>query len=227
MAGSKKSGKTDLTPYADEKIDRAVKWLAERKTAMEQELTLHAKIIGDYLLREFFNNDILMVASQNPNKNISFRKLCQRQGIPFSETSLRRFIQVAINFRLLPETQAAKLLPSHHSVLYQVADPEQRRDIGIKAADQGVSVRKLREMVKGKGKRRPGGGRKSDSEFKKGWRQLMSLLETLVDEADREQLENLCGPDDLEGDCVKINDMVNKLMGKVGRNIDNIDKNGK
>jgi hypothetical protein len=105
--------------------------------------------------------------------------LCQRVDLPFPESALRRFMQVAVNFRYLPAAKAKALPPSHHSLLYQVADPNERRRLGVAAAESEVSVRRLREMVKGKGRRRPGAGRKRHSHFYKSWRQLNEALADL------------------------------------------------
>ena len=200
---------------ADPKIDQAVAWLDELKSRMESELTLFARQIGDYLLEGFFENDLAQVTSQNPRKNISFKRLCERKDLPFSESALRRFIQVAVNFRLLPFEHASTLLPSHHSVLYQVADPQERCRIGVKAAEKGLSVRKLREQVKGKGRRRPGGGRKPESNFVKNWRHLVSVLETLsLDAQDLECLAE-CKHSEIKGDCRRIRDMLTQVIDKV------------
>lgn len=199
----------------DPKIEQAVRWLQGCKARMENELTLFAKEIGDYLIEEFFEDDPDLVSSQNPNKNFSFRKLCNEPGLPFSESSLRRFIQVAVNFRILPKEKAQKLLPSHHVVLYQVADPDERKQVGIEAADNQVSVRKLRKMVQGKGRRRPGGGRKPDSEFIKGWRQLVSLVESLSTEADKYDCSDLCKLGDTGTECEKIRKKMARIMDKV------------
>lgn len=205
----------EISQSGESKISKAVLFLADQKNKMEQELTLFAKEIGDYLLREFFDDDLRKASSQNPNKNVSFRKLCQQEDIPFSESSLRRFMQVAINFRLIPRSKAKKLLPSHHCVLYQVADPIQRAEIGIKAADEQLSVRRLRQMVKGKGRRKPGGGRKASSEFYKGWRQLISLVENLSSKADKEDFWAICEKSDLKSECLKVKSMIGQIIDKV------------
>ncbi len=176
VRGGRRGGRGEV----DRTVDAAVAWLAERKESMEEELTLRAKEIGDYLIEHFFDNDINEVASQNPVKNMSFRRLCERTDLPFPETALRRFLHVAINFRLLPAGKAKLLPPSHHSVLYQVADPGERRKIGIEAANRELSVRKLREIVKGKGRRRPGAGRKPETNFYKNWKQLVDSVQCLA-----------------------------------------------
>ena len=135
--------------------------------------------------------------------------------LPFPETAIRRFIQVAVNFRLLPPEQALALPPSHHGVLYQVADPEERRRIGVRAAEQGVSVRKLREMVKGKGRRRPGGGRKPDPEFLKSWKQLKNVLASLDSASENREFAIATMTEELKGESREVRDLLTKILDRV------------
>lgn len=222
-----RTGRRTGKKEADRTIEVAVAWLSERKEAMEEELTLRAKEIGDYLIGHFFNGDIEEVASQNPAKNMSFRKLCERTDLPFPETALRRFLHVAINFRLLPAAKARLLPPSHHSVLYQVADPRERRKIGIEAAERELSVRKLREIVKGKGRRRPGAGRKMETNFYKNWKQLVDSVESLsVDCGDNDFLE--CKHrQEVRRQSRDIRDQLNKIIDRLNDlNLDEEGENG-
>ena len=164
---------------AGDRLDETVDWLKARKSEVEATLALQASQIGEYLIERFFDGDLALVTSQNPNKNVSFRKLCEREDLPFSARALRSFIQVAINFRLLPIDKAKQLPPSHHSILYQVADPNERIEIGVRVADEGISASELRKIVKGKGRRKPGGGRKPGSNFDRNWKTLVDLAHSL------------------------------------------------
>jgi hypothetical protein len=199
----------------EKQLDDCVDWLRVQKERMESELTLRAKEIGDYLIHYFFHDDLAELSSQSPTKNVSFKKLCERADLPFSEAALRRFIHVAVNFRYLPEAEARELPPSHHSVLYQVADPTERARIGRDAVESAASVRKLREMVKGKGRRRPGGGRKRASEFYKQWRQVVQAMQKLsagLDEdipLDREQINAVWRETRL------VHDNLNKVIDRI------------
>jgi hypothetical protein len=199
----------------DPKIDQAVSWLQEQKEAIEAELTLRARSIGDYLIREFFDDDIAEVSSQNPTKNVSFKRLCERGDLPFTESALRRFIHVAINFRVLPGETAKELPPSHHTVLYQVADPHERCKIGSVAVEEGLSVRSLRQMVKGKGRRRPGGGRKPTSDFYKEWKHLVSALERLEEETGDGRFLEPERREEVFQDSRRVRDKINKLMDRL------------
>jgi hypothetical protein len=199
----------------DRKVEEAVKWLARQKELMESELTLRAKEIGDYLIRKFFDDDLAQVSSQNPLKNMSFHKLCERTDLPFSESALRRFLHVAVNFRVLPSEKAKELPPSHHDVLYQVADAGERCRIGCVAVDEGLSVRRLREMVKGKGRRRPGAGRKRLSEFKKNWRQVVQAVERLAGELESEAFSDVENRHELRRESRKVRDQLNKIIDQL------------
>ena len=207
----------------DPKVDAAMLWLQRKKDQMEAELTLRAKEIGDYLIDHFFEGDISQISSQNPNKNVSFRRLCERLDLPFPETALRRFIHVAINFRLLPEEKAKLLPPSHHSVLYQVADPEERREIGIEAVEEGLSVRELRRRVKGKGRRAPGAGRKKESDFTRNWKAMVNMMDTLsCEEMDNTDIDpHACRAMMDEADKVK------RKLEEILRNLENLPKEEK
>jgi len=200
---------------ASPQVEEAIAWLQTKKDSMEAELTLRAREIGEYLIRNFFDDDLNEVTSQNPNKNVSFRELCERVDLPFPESALRRFIHVAINFRLMPPEKARALPPSHHSVLYHVADPDERCRIGIEAADNELSVRKLRQMVKGKGRRRPGAGRKRTSDFYKNWKQLVGALDQLTAECDGEPEIEETRYHELRRESREVRDQLNRIIDKL------------
>jgi hypothetical protein len=204
-----------LTVHPERQIDEAVTWLRDHKDRMETELTLRAKEIGDYLIHHFFHDDLTELSSQNPAKNVSFKKLCERTDLPFAESALRRFIHVAVNFRFLPAEQARELPPSHHSVLYQVADPAERARIGADAAEREVSVRKLREMVKGKGRRRPGAGRKRESEFHKNWRQVVQAMEKLSRDLEGEVVLDREQFDEVWRETRTVHDHLNRVIDRI------------
>ncbi|MDP8223265.1 MAG: hypothetical protein P9L99_07900 [Candidatus Lernaella stagnicola] len=197
------------------RVDQTVRWLHEQKDAMEAELTMRAKIIGDYLIREFFDDNIAEVSSQNPTKNVSFKNLCEREDLPFSEAALRRFIHVAVNFRVLPSKTARELPPSHHSVLYQVANPDERCRIGGEVVENSISVRELRKMVKGKGRRRPGGGRKPTSDFYKEWKLLVAAMEKLEQDAAEGGFLEPERRNEVFQESRRVRDKLNRLMDRL------------
>ena len=200
----------------DEMLEEAVHWLRERKQKIEASLTQQARQIGENLFEQFFGGDITEVTSRNPNKNVSFRKLCERGDLPFTARSLRTFIQVAINFRLLPREKAKALLPSHHSILYQVADPEERVKIGVLAAEENLSARELRKRVKGKGRRRSGAGRKAASDHEKRWKSLVGLAQTLEACIDDEGfLDSACRRDEMVSQAREIRDMLTTMVDRL------------
>lgn len=200
-----------------ELIDRTVDWLKARKSEVEATLALQASQIGEYLIERFFDGDLALVSSQNPNKNVSFRKLCERDDLPFSARALRSFIQVAINFRLLPIDKAKQLPPSHHSILYQVADPDERIEIGVRVADEGISASELRKIVKGKGRRKPGGGRKPGSSFDRNWKTLVDLAHSLEECIGDEGIHDseICRNREIVAEAREVRDMLTSMVDRM------------
>ena len=182
----------------DARITRTHAWLKGKKKAIEADLSVHAAEIGEFLIETFFDGDVEIACSHNPRKEQSLRRLCAREDAPFSLSSLRTFIQVAQNFRLMPRAQAARLPPSHHALLYRVANPAERVELAGECAKNGTSARRLRELVKGRGRRRPGAGRKPHAASVKELRAIREQVERVrrnlprreVDEGEVEGLIN-------------------------------------
>jgi len=181
----KASTQTQLAKADDERIRRTHAWLTGKKKAIEADLSVHAAEIGEYLIETFFDGDVAKACSHNPHKDHSLRKLCEREHAPFSVSALRTFIQVAQNFRLIPHDQAARLPPSHHALLYRVANPSERAALAKQCAEDRTSASRLRELVKGRGRRRPGAGRKPDAASVKDLRAVRAEVDRVRDKLDR------------------------------------------
>jgi hypothetical protein len=151
-----------VSPPDEDPLERTHRWLSTKKKSIEADLSVHAAEIGEFLIEVFFDGDVTQACSHSPRKEQSLRKLSERNDAPFSLSALRTFIQVAQNFRLLPHDQAARLPPSHHALLYRVANPDERLELARRCAEDRTSAGRLRELVKGKGRRRPGAGRKPE-----------------------------------------------------------------
>lgn len=181
--------RTDPAPLVerenDVRLERTHAWLSVKKKAIEADLSVHAAEIGEYLIETFFDGDVALACSHNPHKENSLRKLCEHDDAPFSLSALRTFIQVAQNFRVIPHEQASRLPPSHHALLYRVANPRERAALARKCAEDRTSARRLRELVKGRGRRRPGAGRKPQAPNVKELRSLTSRIDKIIDKLDR------------------------------------------
>lgn len=173
----KPASPANLAKDDDARIRHTHAWLKRKKKAIEADLSVHAAEIGEFLIETFFDGDVELACSHNPHKEHSLRRLCNRDDAPFSLSSLRTFIQVAQNFRLMPRDQAARLPPSHHALLYRVANPRERVELAGECARNGTSARRLRELVKGRGRRRPGAGRKPSAPSVKELRAIRERLE--------------------------------------------------
>lgn len=176
-----------IVPGDDDKIEITHRWLTGKKKAIEADLSVHAAEIGEFLIETFFDGNVALACSHSPRKHQSLRRLCDHNNAPFSLSALRTFIQVAQNFRVIPHDQAARLPPSHHALLYRVANPEERADLARQCAEDRTSARTLREMVKGRGRRRPGAGRKPRVPTSNEVRVLRSRVEAIIRELDTAQ----------------------------------------
>lgn len=205
---------TAITRTGDDRIERTHAWLTRKKGAIEADLSVHAAEIGERLIETFFDGDTGLACSHNPHKERSLRALCAHPRAPFSLSALRTFIQVAQNFRLIPHDQAARLPPSHHALLYRVANPEERAALARQCAKDGTSARQLRELVKGRGRRRPGGGRRPDAPSVKELRAIRARIRRVQGRLDAGTVPE-AGVDDLIVEARELRNQVSKLLDQL------------
>ena len=79
-------------------IDKAVQEINELIGNRYYETAIE---VGNYVLKNFFKNDIKEVRSKNPNKLLSFNKLCARPDLQVHPKHLNQMVQVAAQERLL------------------------------------------------------------------------------------------------------------------------------
>lgn len=78
-------------------IHKTVKFI--RKQVTTSVLTSSLKI-GYYILKEFYHGSVGEARSQNPEKQISFRKLCDNPYLPLSKSNLNLMVRIAIQDRI-------------------------------------------------------------------------------------------------------------------------------
>ena len=67
--------------------------------------------VGDYILKIFFDNDPKKVKSKDPNKIISFKKLCQRSELKVHPKHLNQMVVIAVQERILLNGIQKKIKP--------------------------------------------------------------------------------------------------------------------
>lgn len=130
-------------------VAQAVSWIRSKVAAT---VKLGALEVGDYVLARFFGNNPDLVRSRDPNKNASFRALAARCGtaeLPVSKTWLNNAVGIALVTRLLPQNAQAfrALPPSFQESLLPLSDPAKVERLATKAVAQGLTFRRLRQLV--------------------------------------------------------------------------------
>jgi hypothetical protein len=156
-------------PASAEKVDKD---LVERAVNELRELVAKTVArgqdeIGQYLLREFFENDPEVYLAAGPAKHASLRRLmdrCESMELPVSRTFILNALRLAAMAKQLPRASSfAQLPPSHRVELLRVKTPEQREKLASRAMESRLSVQKLRVLVAAAAARddeHPGQGRR-------------------------------------------------------------------
>lgn len=162
--------------------------------------------VGQYLLREFYDNNPDAYYSKSHSKHASLALLaqrCQTMELPVRQTFLANALQIAIFSRQLPASSPFMSLPPSHRVeLLKVGSPERADALAAKAIESRMSVKKLRDAVrKEREKNKSTRGRKPTPLVLKTLRVCMKALRDDVtgrltfkrddvDELSEEQLED-------------------------------------
>src|SRR5437867_3362313 len=128
---------SDLDRTTADRLDRHVEAAIARINQMWRTGVLSAVVaIGDYVIQQFFEGDLELASSQNPNKSASFNKLLEREkDLPFSSTSLRRMVFIAVQYHQMPLQIADRLSRTQHEKLLRVQDPQ----IKLQLAEEAIA----------------------------------------------------------------------------------------
>jgi hypothetical protein len=132
-----------------ERVEEATRWIGMKVT---ETLKRGAQEVGEYVLREFFEDDPELAKSMNPYKNASYRALaarCRTSALPITKTWLNNAVGIALMIRQLPESATAfkRLPPSFQEVLLPLGDPERVEGMASHALTNELSFRQLRRAV--------------------------------------------------------------------------------
>ena len=126
----------------DETIDRAVEAINE---IANKSVYSGMMEIGQYVLEKFFKNDIEKATSRNPHKPESFKKLCARDDLVVSLTSLSMAVRVAGQEKFLEEKkiETEKLTYTHKTELIKMDNDGKKIFLTKRCIDEKWSTRKL------------------------------------------------------------------------------------
>lgn len=140
-------------PASAQKADSAlVERAAEQiKDIVSKTLARGMDEVGQYLLREFYEDDPTLYHSSSPNKHASLTLLlerCETMDLPVSRTFLSNSLRIAAVTKGLPRAAAFRQLPPSHRVeLVRVRTPEKLERLATKAVEGRFTVQKLRKLV--------------------------------------------------------------------------------
>jgi hypothetical protein len=157
-----------VLPASADKVDRALvdRSVSHIRDVLAKTVTLGLDEVGQYLLKEFFDNDPAIYLAAAPNKHASLRKLmdrCESMELPVSRTFLVNALRMAVITKELPSAATFNRLPPSHRVeLLRVRAPEKLERLATRAVEGKLSVLKLRTLVQKQEERdksAPGRGR--------------------------------------------------------------------
>jgi hypothetical protein len=131
----------------EEKIDAAVKHINElaNKTIYKGSIE-----IGDYILRQFFENDIDQATSKNPKKQASFKKLCEREDLTVNPSQLGLMVRVASQESFLSgkEIDLGQLSYTHKASLVKLGNDDQKTEMIKRCIKHKWGTRQLDDAIK-------------------------------------------------------------------------------
>ena len=105
--------------------------------------------IGAYVLKRFFNDDIVLASSRNPRKATSYRALCQAEGlIPRPET-LSIMVRVAAQekFFLSKKLDTDSLSYTHKAELVKLPNGDEKVKLVKSVIKKALSSRQLEDRI--------------------------------------------------------------------------------
>jgi hypothetical protein len=153
---------TGAAELDDALVTKAAKEIA---TILRNTIARGLHDVGDYLLKNFYDDDPALYHSTSPAKHASLSRLvaqCGKQDLPVNKTFLSNAIRLAVMTRELPESTSLKQLPPE--------PPDRAAPVGARAREAGYHRRASRreEAHCAESPRRGAQGRREDAEVEQG-----------------------------------------------------------
>ena len=145
------TGQNDIIKLTKEAINKHV---AEINKLVVNDLIKTSIKVGNYILKNFFNNDYQEAMSKNTHKAVSYRDLQSHTGLNVPFNMLNQMVRVAAQEKIFSdniEPKSIKLLSYSHRVeLLQIDESNKKIEFAKKSIEGQFTVRKLRDVIKGK-----------------------------------------------------------------------------
>jgi hypothetical protein len=131
----------------DELVTAAVRFINEKAN---ETIYRGSEEIGQYLLHNFFNDEIELAASRRPNKPASYKALCESEELAVHPATLSVMVRVAAQerFFLANDMEADKLSYSHKAELVKLPDASAKIQLVNEIMEKSLSVRDLAERIR-------------------------------------------------------------------------------
>jgi hypothetical protein len=134
-------------PIDQELIEESVRYINDKANETIYKGSLE---IGNFILRHFFNDDIKLASSKNPRKPNSYKALCRHKDLSVPYSTLTVMVRVAAQERFLKlhDIDTERLGYTHKANLIRLRNSEKKLGLARRCIDEGLSTRKLTELVK-------------------------------------------------------------------------------
>jgi hypothetical protein len=132
-------------------VDEAVAFINDKKAVYDKHVLDAAIEIGDWVLENFFNNDLEEATSRDPKKRRSYAALKKRSDLEIDTPMLSRMVKVAWQKRFFEEEGSEDVLTplsfSHRVELIRLPFQKVMIDTARECNDRELSSRKLKQLV--------------------------------------------------------------------------------
>lgn len=136
-----------LTPEETALINDTVSFI---NTTISVKALEAALLIGDHILKTFFNDDIDVALSQSPFKPVSFSSLCEHPDLRVSRSKLISMVKVSAQERFFKsmDINIARLTYTHRLKLVRLPNDEIKINLTRECINQNLTVKQLDYRVR-------------------------------------------------------------------------------
>jgi len=130
----------------DSQEDESVEFINE---AYAEDTYKCALKIGEYLLKKYYNDDIMLLQSRNPKKHESLRKLLRRKDLKVHPSTLSRMVHVTIQERFLIENRINTdgLNYQHRLEILKLKEEQDKIDMVLRIQNEKLSATDVERLI--------------------------------------------------------------------------------
>lgn len=175
---------TDISRHDRDLVERSVRFINDKAN---ETLYKGALEIGSYILKHFFQDDITLASSKNPKKIDSYRELCRHRDLAVPYSTLTVMVRVAAQEKFLTDNRidVSRLGYTHRANLIRLDNNTAKLDLAKQCIADGLSTRKLSELIKKK--RKALSAERKESQANTAFQNIMKI-ERLIGRSEKSDL---------------------------------------